>query len=178
MDFTGILQSGYDQIADICGVPNAADPFVDNTSPPEDDDETKTFLEYFEDNVKVIGKEIFMTQPMGNEKVMTWTYSDVLEQAKQVAGYLESLKLKSKSQIAIMSKNCAWWIIADLGIWMAGHVSVPVYPTLTADTTRYILKHSEAKPQMPPVRAPIPSPRCAPLPCSLDCLLTADLLLR
>jgi hypothetical protein len=41
-----------------------------------------------------------------------------------------------------------------------------------------LLKHSEAKPQMPPVRAPIPSPRCAPLPCSLDCLLTADLLLR
>jgi long-chain acyl-CoA synthetase len=28
---------------------------------------------------------------------------------------------------------------------MSGHVSVPVYPTLTADTTKYILEHSESK---------------------------------
>ena len=28
---------------------------------------------------------------------------------------------------------------------MAGHISVPVYPTLTADIVEYILEHSEAK---------------------------------
>ena len=28
---------------------------------------------------------------------------------------------------------------------MAGHVSVPVYPTLTHDTVSYILEHSESK---------------------------------
>ena len=27
----------------------------------------------------------------------------------------------------------------------SGHVSVPVYPTLTAETTQYILEHSESK---------------------------------
>jgi long-chain acyl-CoA synthetase len=30
-------------------------------------------------------------------------------------------------------------------IHRSGHISVPVYPTLTAETTKYILEHSESK---------------------------------
>jgi long-chain acyl-CoA synthetase len=41
--------------------------------------------------------------------------------------------------VAILSKNCAWWMMTDLAIWMAGYVSVPLYPTLAADTVRQIL---------------------------------------
>jgi len=55
------------------------------------------------------------------------------------------LDLPAKSKIALLSKNCAHWIIADWAIWMAGHVTVPLYPTLNADTVGYILDHSEAK---------------------------------
>ena len=35
--------------------------------------------------------------------------------------------------------------MADLAIWMAGHVSVPIYPSLNCRTARYILEHSESK---------------------------------
>jgi long-chain acyl-CoA synthetase len=49
------------------------------------------------------------------------------------------------SRIAILSKNCAWWYMADLAIWMSGHVSVPIYPTLTAESARAILDHSESR---------------------------------
>eukprot|EP00956_Cyclotella_meneghiniana_P007766 scaffold10354_cov68-Cyclotella_meneghiniana.AAC.5 len=62
-----------------------------------------------------------------------------------MAGYIESLALPIPSQIGIMSKNCAYWLMADFAIMMTGHVGVPVYPTLTADTTRYTLEHSEAR---------------------------------
>ncbi|MHC4393560.1 MAG: AMP-binding protein, partial [Planctomycetota bacterium] len=41
--------------------------------------------------------------------------------------------------------NCAWWILADLAIFMAGHVTVPIYPTLGHKTVKYILEHSESK---------------------------------
>jgi long-chain acyl-CoA synthetase len=34
-------------------------------------------------------------------------------------------------------------MMADWAIWMAGHVSVPLYPTLAANTIRQILDHSE-----------------------------------
>jgi long-chain acyl-CoA synthetase len=35
--------------------------------------------------------------------------------------------------------------MADLAIWMAGHVTVPVYPSLKASTVRQILEHSGSK---------------------------------
>jgi len=106
----------------------------------------KTILDKFYDNVEKLGDKRFMTQPMGGEgNMMYYTYNEVLAEAKKMAGYIESLGFPPNSQIAICSKNCAWWIMADLAIWMSGHVSVPVYPTLTADTTRYILEHSESK---------------------------------
>lgn len=110
-------------------------------------DDEKTIIDYFVANVEKLGDKTFMTQPMGGgeSNVKKFSYNEVMEKAKKVAGYIESQKYPPKSQIAICSKNCAYWVIADLGIWMSGNVSVPVYPTLTAETTSYILEHSEAK---------------------------------
>jgi long-subunit acyl-CoA synthetase (AMP-forming) len=48
------------------------------------------------------------------------------------------------SRIAILSKNCAHFIMAELAIWMAGHSTVAIFPTETAETVRYVLEHSEA----------------------------------
>lgn len=109
------------------------------------DDDTKTILDYFYANAERLGDRSFFTQPMGNGVVKEWTFAEVLADAKAMAGYIRSLQLAPNSKIAIISKNCSYWIIADLAIWMTGHVTVPVYPTLTADTTRYTLEHSESK---------------------------------
>jgi len=110
-------------------------------------DDDKTIIDHFLVNVEKFGDKCFMTQPLGggDANIKTFSYNDVLDEAKKVAGYIESLNYPPKSQIAICSKNCAWWIIADLGIWLSGHVSVPIYPTLTAETVRYTLEHSESK---------------------------------
>jgi long-subunit acyl-CoA synthetase (AMP-forming) len=62
-----------------------------------------------------------------------------------MAAHLSSLQLPPGSHIAVWGKNSAHWILADWAIWMAGHVSVPLYPTLSADTIAYILGHSEAR---------------------------------
>jgi long-chain acyl-CoA synthetase len=109
-------------------------------------DEDKTLIDYFIDNVKTYGDRNFMTQPIGGDSpVRTWSFQQVLDESKRVAAYLTSLNLSPKSKIAIMSKNCSWWIMADLAILMAGHVSVPIFPTLTKDTTQFIMEHSESK---------------------------------
>jgi long-chain acyl-CoA synthetase len=86
-------------------------------------------------------------QPMGGgvDDVKTWTFAQALQEARRMASYLERLDLPPKSRIAICSKNCAYWMLADWAIWMAGHVSVPIYPVLNAATTRYVLEHSESK---------------------------------
>ena len=49
-----------------------------------------------------------------------------------MAAHLASLDLPKRSQIALFAKNNAWWLLADLAIWMAGHVSVPLYPDARA----------------------------------------------
>lgn len=82
---------------------------------------------------------------MGGDEVLEITFSQFLSESKKMAAYIESLNLPAPSQIAIMSKNCCYWLMADLAIMMTGHVGVPIYPTLTAETVKYTLEHSEAK---------------------------------
>ena len=87
------------------------------------------------------------TQPMGggDANIKTWTWAEAVGDARKMASYLKSLDLPERSSIALFSKNCAHWLMADLAIWMAGHVSVPIYPILTADIVTYTLEHSESK---------------------------------
>ena len=89
--------------------------------------------------------KVILTQPTGGGAVREYTWRQVMDESRRMATHLKGLGHAPGSRIAIFSKNCAWWFLADLAIWMAGHVSVPLYPTLAADTIRQILDHSEAK---------------------------------
>ena len=86
--------------------------------------------------------EVFLTQPRGSE-VIDYTWAQAGDQVRRMAAHLESRGFPPGSRIAIMSKNCAHWIMAELAILMAGHVSVPIYPSVNAETLRFILEHSE-----------------------------------
>ncbi len=86
----------------------------------------------------------FLVQPLGGGEVQRLTWADAGQQARRAAQWLRERALPPGSHIALISKNCAHWIIADLAIWMAGHVSVPLYPNLTADSVAHVLTHSEA----------------------------------
>jgi len=108
-------------------------------------EEGKVILDYILDNCAKYPNKIFLTQPMGGDEVLNITFSEFLSESKKMAAYIESLNLPTPSQIAIMSKNCVWWLMADLAIMMTGHVGVPIYPTLTAETVKYTLEHSESK---------------------------------
>lgn len=88
---------------------------------------------------------VHFVQPVGDGKVEEYTWKQAMNQARRMAAYLISLDLPAGSSIALLGKNSAHWIIADWAIWMAGHVTVPLYPTLNDDTVQYILEHSESK---------------------------------
>ncbi|MEC7377521.1 MAG: AMP-binding protein, partial [Pseudomonadota bacterium] len=88
---------------------------------------------------------LYMTQPIGDGKVVEYTWGRAVDEARRMASYLKSLNLPANSKIGLISKNCAQWIMTDWAIWMAGHVSVPLYPTLNADTVNYILNHAECE---------------------------------
>ena len=94
---------------------------------------------------KTAPQRIALTQPMGGGEVRDFTWAQVSEEVRRMAAHLQAQGWEPGSKVAILSKNCAWWLMSDLAIWMAGYVSVPLYPTLAPDTIRTILTHSEAR---------------------------------
>ncbi len=88
---------------------------------------------------------LYLTQPTTGGRLETYTWARFMDETRRIAAYLLAQNFPPKSHIAILSKNCAEFLMTDLAIWMAGHVSVALYPTLNSDTVRYILEHSEAK---------------------------------
>ena len=89
--------------------------------------------------------EIFLTQPYPDGRSEDISWAQAADQVARVAGHLRALDLPPGSCIALLGRNSAHWILADLAIWMAGHVTVPLYPTLNAETANYVLEHSESK---------------------------------
>ncbi|SDX13317.1 AMP-binding protein [Marinobacter mobilis] len=89
--------------------------------------------------------KVYLTQPFPDGSTIDITWKQVADQVARMAAHLRSLNLPAQSNIALLGKNSAHWILADLAIWAAGHVSVPMYPTLNGDTAAYILEHSDAK---------------------------------
>ena len=91
------------------------------------------------------GDDIFLTQPDGRGAVRDITWSEAGDEVRRMAAWLQSQGWPNASKVAILGKNSAHWILADLAITMAGLVSVPIYPTFNAEAVRYILAHSEAR---------------------------------
>ena len=85
------------------------------------------------------------TQPMGGGLLKEFTWKDMVDEVRRMAAFLQQQGLEPGARIAILSKNCAWWLMSDFAIWMAGFVSVPLYPTLAAGTISQILEHSDAR---------------------------------
>ncbi len=100
--------------------------------------------------------EVFLTQPI-NGLARDWTWKQTAEEARRMANHLIAQKWPSGSRIVIYSKNCSWWILAELAIWMSGHVTVPIYPSLTPQSARDLFAH------------------CDPVACFIGPLDTADI---
>ena len=94
---------------------------------------------------KTSPKHVTLTQPLGGGAVRDFTWGEIADQVRRMAAHLQSLGFAPGDRVALVSKNTAHWLMTDLAIWMAGYVSVPLYPTLAADTVRQILEHSESK---------------------------------
>ncbi len=99
----------------------------------------KTTLEAFYEREKKHPEKPFLHQPFG-ERWETYTWAEAGQMARKLVAYLRSLGLKPGSHIGLVSKNCREWIIADLAIMLAGHVSVPFFPTLSGKGIAEVLE--------------------------------------
>ena len=88
---------------------------------------------------------VVLSQPIGGGALQDFTWAQVMDQSRRMAAHLLAQGVQPGDRVALLSKNTAWWLMADFAIWLAGGVSVPLYPTLAAATIRQILSHSEAR---------------------------------
>jgi long-chain acyl-CoA synthetase len=67
-----------------------------------------------------------------------------LADVEQVGLGLASLGVGPGDRVALLSENRYEWAVADLGILGIGAITVPIYPTLTPEQTRFVLDDAGA----------------------------------
>lgn len=93
---------------------------------------------------KTTANQPFLRQPVGDQwEIYTW--AEAGQMARKIATGLQSLGLPPKSHIGLISKNCREWVIADIAIIMAGHISVPFYANLKAKQIEELIDLGDVK---------------------------------
>ena len=78
-------------------------------------------------------------------KWYTFSTEEYNKKSHQFAMGLMALGFKSGDKVATVTTNRPEWNFADMGMAMLGVIHVPLYPTISEDEYKYILKHAEAK---------------------------------
>ncbi|MEI8155540.1 MAG: AMP-binding protein [Burkholderiales bacterium] len=104
----------------------------------------KLILDYVYDHEAKLADRVYLTQPTGGGQVIDYTWSQTMDQARRMAAYIKAQGMESGARVALLSKNCAHFFMAELAIWMAGCTTVAIFPTETAETIGYVLEHSGA----------------------------------
>ena len=101
-----------------------------------------SILDAIYDNEAQRARQVFLAQPVGGGKVIDSTWVQMMDQARRMARHLQDRGLRPGDRIAMLSKNCAHFFMAELAIWMAGGTAVAIFPTETAETVRYVLANA------------------------------------
>ncbi len=105
---------------------------------------SRLILDHVFDHESSHPERVYLSQPVGAGKMTDFSWAQTVEQARRMAAHLRSRGLTPGARIAILSKNCAHFFMAELAIWMGGYTTVAIFPTETAETLRFVLDHSEA----------------------------------
>jgi long-chain acyl-CoA synthetase len=70
---------------------------------------------------------------------------ELFESVRDVSLGLTALGLQKGDRVAVIAESRPEWMLTDLGVTVAGGVTVPIYPTLSAAQARYILADSGAR---------------------------------
>src|SRR5260370_41302009 len=105
--------------------------------------EPKTLADIFFTSVTRDSERVIMVKRKG-----TWENVS----ARQYYGYVVSVAHALKQwgihrgdRVAILSENRPEWMITDFACVCSGIIDVPIYTTLTADQTAYLLQNSGAR---------------------------------
>ncbi|HPI53634.1 MAG TPA: long-chain fatty acid--CoA ligase [Chitinophagaceae bacterium] len=101
------------------------------------------FLQHAAEQLHHHDREFLFHKPGKEYKGIT--FKETLHTIDVIAAYLLHLGLHKGDRCAIILENCPQYVFFDQALMKLGLVNVSIYPTLTADETKYILDDSGAK---------------------------------
>ena len=105
----------------------------------------RLLLDHVYDHEREWRDRIYLTQPLpGTDRCIDHTWGRCLDEARRMAAWLRGQALGDAPTIALLSKNCAHSVIAELAIWMAGGTTVALFATESPEGLRRVLEHSGA----------------------------------
>lgn len=89
-------------------------------------------------------QEVAFSDKVNGEWVKVST-AEYIDKANSVSRGLIGRGIEPGDKIALISNNRSEWNICDIGIQQVGAISVPVYPTISADVYDYIFNDASVK---------------------------------
>ncbi|PYY16857.1 MAG: long-chain fatty acid--CoA ligase, partial [Acidobacteria bacterium] len=89
-----------------------------------------------------------MPRVMSFERGGTWSDISsrvIYARVYHVAQQLRAWQIRKGDRVALISENRFEWAVTDWACLLLGVVDVPIYPTLTAEQTAFVLKNSGAR---------------------------------
>ncbi|HVL50320.1 MAG TPA: long-chain fatty acid--CoA ligase [Actinomycetota bacterium] len=104
----------------------------------------RTLTEIFENRVARSADRVAM-RVKADDGWRAITFREYDDQARAIANGLISLGVQKGDTVALLSTNRPEWHVADLGILLAGAVTVPVYVTNSSSQVAHVAGHSDAR---------------------------------
>jgi len=106
--------------------------------------EGATVIDAFRANVRTIpGRPALRRRAHVGWETLTW--ADYGQGVDEVTAGLADFGMGPGERVAILSANRVEWHLADVGALANGAVTVPIYPTSSAEQVGYVLNHSGAR---------------------------------
>ncbi|MEA3317388.1 MAG: long-chain fatty acid--CoA ligase [Bacteroidota bacterium] len=80
-----------------------------------------------------------------NGEWIKYSSKDYINYSNLISYGLLALGFKKGDKIATISNNQPEWNFVDMGLAQIGIIHVPIYPTISTEDYKYILKHSDVK---------------------------------
>lgn len=104
----------------------------------------KTLAEFYYHQLEYHPKKDAFTQKE-NGKWVSLSSQEFIDKANCLSAGLLKIGIKKGDRIAVISNNRTEWHMLDLAVQQLGVVNVPLYPNITEEDYRYILKDCGAK---------------------------------
>ena len=88
-------------------------------------------------------KTALRQKKLGLWKDISW--NDYYQRARNLGKGLIAKGLEIGDKVGIIAENCVEWVVIDMGVQMAGGVTVGIYTTSAWQQLGYIINHSECK---------------------------------